>query len=148
MIQDRWIEGELLDDSVISFYATANEILAHLCTRTQRCPWMDRKTLSISSSGPAYRHIHLPHQSSPGSTHSSLPIAPMIKSFCPLDPPPSPCTLFPPQARTTLISSPQSKTWICICSGLVIHTPPLTCSEEMFDTSLSGRESHEIVDYV
>ncbi|XP_005802526.1 zinc finger protein 703-like [Xiphophorus maculatus] len=53
-------------------FATSDELLAHLRTHTALPVGMDSKLLSVSSSGPASCHLHLPHQSSPGSLPSSL----------------------------------------------------------------------------
>ena len=53
-------------------FATSDELLAHLRTHTALPVGMDSKLLSVSSSGPAPCHLHLPHQSSPGSMPSSL----------------------------------------------------------------------------
>ncbi|XP_005720183.1 zinc finger protein 703-like [Pundamilia nyererei] len=53
-------------------FATSDELLAHLRTHTALPVGMDSKLLSASSSGPASCHLHLPHQNSPGSMHSSL----------------------------------------------------------------------------
>ncbi|XP_030006609.1 zinc finger protein 703-like [Sphaeramia orbicularis] len=53
-------------------FATSDELLAHLRTHTALPVGMDSKLLSVSSSGPASCHLHLPHQSSPGSMPSSL----------------------------------------------------------------------------
>ncbi|XP_034403420.1 zinc finger protein 703-like isoform X2 [Cyclopterus lumpus] len=53
-------------------FTTSDELLAHLRTHTALPVGMDSKMLSVSSSGPASCHLHLPHQSSPGSMHSSL----------------------------------------------------------------------------
>lgn len=53
-------------------FATSDELLAHLRTHTALPVGMDSKLLSVSSSGPASCHLHLPHQSSPGSIPSSL----------------------------------------------------------------------------
>nr|XP_046231250.1 zinc finger protein 703-like [Scatophagus argus]XP_046231251.1 zinc finger protein 703-like [Scatophagus argus] len=53
-------------------FATSEELLAHLRTHTALPVGMDSKLLSVSSSGPASCHLHLPHQSSPGSMPSSL----------------------------------------------------------------------------
>lgn len=53
-------------------FATSEELLAHLRTHTVLPVGMDSKLLSVSSSGPASCHLHLPHQSSPGSMQSSL----------------------------------------------------------------------------
>ncbi|XP_023277001.1 zinc finger protein 703-like [Seriola lalandi dorsalis] len=53
-------------------FATSDELLAHLRTHTALPVGMDSKLLSVSSSGPASCHLHLPHQSSPGSMSSSL----------------------------------------------------------------------------
>ncbi|KAK9532299.1 hypothetical protein VZT92_009688 [Zoarces viviparus] len=53
-------------------FATSDELLAHLRTHTAMPMGMDSKMLAVSSSGPASCHLHLPHQSSPGSMHSSL----------------------------------------------------------------------------
>ncbi|XP_008421671.1 zinc finger protein 703-like [Poecilia reticulata] len=53
-------------------FATSDELLAHLRTHTALTVGMDSKLLSVSSSGPASCHLHLPHQSSPGSLPSSL----------------------------------------------------------------------------
>ncbi|XP_053196596.1 zinc finger protein 703-like [Scomber japonicus] len=53
-------------------FATSDELLAHLRTHTALPVGMDSKLLSVSSSGPASCHLHLPHQSSPGSMASSL----------------------------------------------------------------------------
>ncbi|KAI3362109.1 hypothetical protein L3Q82_012438 [Scortum barcoo] len=53
-------------------FATSDELLAHLRTHTALHVGMDSKLLSVSSSGPASCHLHLPHQSSPGSMPSSL----------------------------------------------------------------------------
>ncbi|KAM9306555.1 zinc finger protein 703-like [Pholidichthys leucotaenia] len=53
-------------------FATSDELLAHLRTHTALPMGMDSKLLSASSSGPASCHLHLPHQSSPGSLASSL----------------------------------------------------------------------------
>ncbi|KAL6096564.1 znf703 [Pungitius sinensis] len=53
-------------------FSTSDELLAHLRTHTALPLGMDGKMLSVSSSGPASCHLHLPHQSSPGSMHSSL----------------------------------------------------------------------------
>lgn len=53
-------------------FATSDELLAHLRTHTALPVGMDSKLLSVSSSGSASCHLHLPHQSSPGSMPSSL----------------------------------------------------------------------------
>lgn len=53
-------------------FTTSEELLAHLRTHTALPVGMDSKLLSVSSSGPASCHLHLPHQSSPGSMPSSL----------------------------------------------------------------------------
>uniref|UniRef100_A0A3Q2NS67 Zinc finger protein 703 n=1 Tax=Fundulus heteroclitus TaxID=8078 RepID=A0A3Q2NS67_FUNHE len=53
-------------------FATSDELLAHLRTHTALPVGMDSKLLSVSSSGPASCHLHLPHQSNPGSLPSSL----------------------------------------------------------------------------
>ncbi|XP_068190671.1 zinc finger protein 703-like [Antennarius striatus] len=53
-------------------FATSEELLAHLRTHTALPIGMDSKLISVSSSGPASCHLHLPHQSSPGSMPSSL----------------------------------------------------------------------------
>ncbi|XP_028273694.1 zinc finger protein 703-like [Parambassis ranga] len=53
-------------------FATSDELLAHLRTHTALPVGMDSKLLSASSSGPASCHLHLPHQSSPGTMPSSL----------------------------------------------------------------------------
>lgn len=53
-------------------FTTSDELLAHLRTHTALPVGMDGKMLSVSSSGPASCHLHLPHQSSPGPMHSSL----------------------------------------------------------------------------
>ncbi|XP_029920481.1 zinc finger protein 703-like [Myripristis murdjan] len=57
-------------------FATSDELLAHLRTHTALPGGMDAKLLSacptVSSSGPASCHLHLPHQSSPGSMPSSF----------------------------------------------------------------------------
>lgn len=53
-------------------FATSEELLAHLRTHTVLPMGMDSKLLSVSSSGPASCHLHLPHQSSPGTMQSSL----------------------------------------------------------------------------
>ncbi|XP_029940894.1 zinc finger protein 703-like [Salarias fasciatus] len=53
-------------------FATSDELLAHLRTHTSLPVGMDSKLLSVSSSGPGSCHLHLPHQSSPGSMPSSL----------------------------------------------------------------------------
>lgn len=53
-------------------FATSEELLAHLRTHTALPVGMDSKLLSVSSSGPASCHLHLPQQSSPGSMPSSL----------------------------------------------------------------------------
>ncbi|KAM6902624.1 zinc finger protein 703-like [Xenentodon cancila] len=53
-------------------FATSDELLAHLRTHTALPVGMDSKLLSVSSSGPASCHLHLPHQSSPGSMPGSL----------------------------------------------------------------------------
>ncbi|XP_041826882.1 zinc finger protein 703-like [Melanotaenia boesemani] len=53
-------------------FTTSDELLAHLRTHTALPVGMDSKLLSVSSSGPASCHLHLPHQSSPGSMPSSL----------------------------------------------------------------------------
>lgn len=53
-------------------FATSEELLAHLRTHTVLPVGIDSKLLSGSSSGPAPCHLHLPHQSSPGSMQSSL----------------------------------------------------------------------------
>uniref|UniRef100_A0A3Q2ZV76 Zinc finger protein 703 n=1 Tax=Kryptolebias marmoratus TaxID=37003 RepID=A0A3Q2ZV76_KRYMA len=53
-------------------FATSDELLAHLRTHTALPAGMDSKLLSVSSSGPTSCHLHLPHQSSPGSMPSSL----------------------------------------------------------------------------
>lgn len=53
-------------------FTTSEELLAHLRTHTVLPVGMDSKLLSVSSSGPASCHLHLPHQSSPGSMQSSL----------------------------------------------------------------------------
>ncbi|XP_029301331.1 zinc finger protein 703-like [Cottoperca gobio] len=53
-------------------FSTSDELLAHLRTHTAMPMGMDSKLLSVSSSGPANCHLHLPHQSSPGSMPSSL----------------------------------------------------------------------------
>ncbi|XP_041816187.1 zinc finger protein 703-like [Chelmon rostratus] len=53
-------------------FSTSDELLAHLRTHTALPVGMDSKLLSVSSSGPASCHLHLPHQSSPGSMSSSL----------------------------------------------------------------------------
>ncbi|XP_034457315.1 zinc finger protein 703-like [Hippoglossus hippoglossus] len=53
-------------------FPTSDELLAHLRTHTALSVGMDSKLLSVSSSGPASCHLHLPQQSSPGSMHSSL----------------------------------------------------------------------------
>ncbi|XP_035523238.1 zinc finger protein 703-like [Morone saxatilis] len=53
-------------------FATSDELLAHLRTHTSLPVGMDSKLLSVSSSGPASCHLHLPHQSSPGSMPGSL----------------------------------------------------------------------------
>lgn len=53
-------------------FTTSEELLAHLRTHTSLPVGMDSKLLSVSSSGPASCHLHLPHQSSPGSMPSSL----------------------------------------------------------------------------
>ncbi|XP_010754172.2 zinc finger protein 703 [Larimichthys crocea] len=50
-------------------FTTSEELLAHLRTHTALPVGMDSK---LSSSGPASCHLHLPHQSSPGSMPSSL----------------------------------------------------------------------------
>ncbi|KAK2818691.1 hypothetical protein Q5P01_024252 [Channa striata] len=54
-------------------FATSDELLAHLRTHTALPVGMDSKLLSVSSSGPASCHLHLPHQSSPGSIPGSIP---------------------------------------------------------------------------
>uniref|UniRef100_A0A3P9II48 Zinc finger protein 703 n=1 Tax=Oryzias latipes TaxID=8090 RepID=A0A3P9II48_ORYLA len=51
-------------------FATSDELLAHL--RTHTALTMDSKLLSVSSSGPASCHLHLPHQSSSGSMPGSM----------------------------------------------------------------------------
>ncbi|XP_033846234.1 zinc finger protein 703-like [Periophthalmus magnuspinnatus] len=53
-------------------FATSEELLSHLRTHTALPVGVDSKLLSASSSGPASCHLHLPHQSSPGSMASSL----------------------------------------------------------------------------
>lgn len=53
-------------------FATSDELLTHLRTHTALSVGMDSKLLSVSSSGPASCHLHLPHQSSPGSMPSAL----------------------------------------------------------------------------
>ncbi|XP_060917184.1 zinc finger protein 703-like [Labrus mixtus] len=53
-------------------FVTSDELLAHLRTHTALPVGMDSKLLSVSSSGPASCHLHLPHQSSPGSMPGSL----------------------------------------------------------------------------
>uniref|UniRef100_A0A1A8I8C1 Zinc finger protein 703 n=1 Tax=Nothobranchius kuhntae TaxID=321403 RepID=A0A1A8I8C1_NOTKU len=53
-------------------FTTSDELLAHLRTHTALPVGMDSKLISVSSSGPASCHLHLPHQSSPGSMPSSL----------------------------------------------------------------------------
>ncbi|XP_033978544.1 zinc finger protein 703-like [Trematomus bernacchii] len=53
-------------------FSSSDELLAHLRTHTALPMGMDSKLLSVSSSGPANCHLHLPHQSSPGSMPSSL----------------------------------------------------------------------------
>lgn len=53
-------------------FATSDELLSHLRTHTALPVGVDSKLLSASSSGPAPCHLHLPHQSSPGSMASSL----------------------------------------------------------------------------
>ncbi|KAM3600369.1 uncharacterized protein V6R79_022227 [Siganus canaliculatus] len=53
-------------------FATSEELLAHLRTHTALPVGLDSKLLAVSSSGPASCHLHLPHQSSPGSMPSSL----------------------------------------------------------------------------
>ncbi|XP_029025645.1 zinc finger protein 703-like [Betta splendens] len=53
-------------------FATSDELLAHLRTHTALPAGVDSKLLAASSSGPASCHLHLPHQSSPGSIPSSL----------------------------------------------------------------------------
>lgn len=57
-------------------FATSDELLAHLRTHTALPVGVDSKLLSVSSSGPAPCHLHLPHQSGPGSMASSLSIRP------------------------------------------------------------------------
>uniref|UniRef100_G3PTB4 C2H2-type domain-containing protein n=1 Tax=Gasterosteus aculeatus aculeatus TaxID=481459 RepID=G3PTB4_GASAC len=53
-------------------FAASDELLAHLRTHTALPLGMDGKMLSVSSSGPASCHLHLPHQSGAGAMHSSL----------------------------------------------------------------------------
>lgn len=53
-------------------FSTSDELLAHLRTHTALPVGMDSKLLSVSSSGPASCHLHLPHQSNPGPLASSL----------------------------------------------------------------------------
>ncbi|CAJ1070434.1 zinc finger protein 703-like [Xyrichtys novacula] len=53
-------------------FTTSEELLAHLRTHTALPIGLDSKLLSVSSSGPASCHLHLPHQSTPGSMSSSL----------------------------------------------------------------------------
>lgn len=53
-------------------FATSDELLSHLRTHTALPVGVDSKLLSASSSGPPPCHLHLPHQSSPGSMASSL----------------------------------------------------------------------------
>ncbi|XP_068609098.1 zinc finger protein 703-like [Brachionichthys hirsutus] len=53
-------------------FGNSEELLAHLRTHTALPVGMDSKLLSVSSSGPAPCHLHLPHQSSPGSMPGSL----------------------------------------------------------------------------
>ncbi|XP_075885602.1 zinc finger protein 703-like [Nelusetta ayraudi] len=53
-------------------FTTSEELLAHLRTHTVLPIGMDGKLLAGSTSGPASCHLHLPHQSSPGSMQSSL----------------------------------------------------------------------------
>uniref|UniRef100_A0A8C6V5X3 Zinc finger protein 703 n=1 Tax=Neogobius melanostomus TaxID=47308 RepID=A0A8C6V5X3_9GOBI len=53
-------------------FASSDELLSHLRTHTALPVGVDSKLLSVSSSGQAPCHLHLPHQSSPGSMASSL----------------------------------------------------------------------------
>ncbi|KAM4635729.1 zinc finger protein 703-like [Polymixia lowei] len=57
-------------------FTNSDELLAHLRTHTALAGGMDGKLLSgcpsVSSSGPASCHLHLPHQSSPGSMPNSF----------------------------------------------------------------------------
>uniref|UniRef100_UPI0037E8DEE2 zinc finger protein 703-like n=1 Tax=Semicossyphus pulcher TaxID=241346 RepID=UPI0037E8DEE2 len=57
-------------------FTTSDELLAHLRTHTALPVGMDSKLLAVSSSGPASCHLHLPHQSSPGSMPGSLSLRP------------------------------------------------------------------------
>ncbi|XP_034048491.1 zinc finger protein 703-like isoform X2 [Thalassophryne amazonica] len=61
-------------------FSTSDELLAHLRTHTALPVGMDGKLLSVcptvSTSGPASCHLHLPHQSSPASMPSSLSLRP------------------------------------------------------------------------
>ncbi|CAL9682295.1 unnamed protein product [Knipowitschia caucasica] len=54
-------------------FATSEELLSHLRTHTAIPVGLDNKLLAVSSSGPASCHLHLPHQSSPGSMSLRTP---------------------------------------------------------------------------